>query len=264
MNGTTIKSIAHELVPELALMVVVAIILAMLGPFGTWQAPFGRRLISWSVFALGGYACFRPVILAGDALAKQSALPRWLTIGMACLLASMPTTLIVAAVFSNFRLEALRASDLLNLYSQVLIVGATVTAVQLLLGHRVPSKQAPVAEEAPLASSAPIEPTSTSTLLDQLPLHLRRDILCLQNEDHYVRVHTSAGSVLLLMRLRDAVAQLAAVNGEQVHRSWWVARAAVRDVVRTDRRVMLRLTNELEIPVARSAIPMLRERGWLA
>lgn len=47
-------------------------------------------------------------------------------------------------------------------------------------------------------------------------------------EDRYLRIHTDGGSDLILMRLRDAVGELAGADGLQVHRSFWVARAAVR------------------------------------
>ena len=85
----------------------------------------------------------------------------------------------------------------------------------------------------------------------------------MENEDHYVRAHTATGSTLLLMRLRDAVLELEEVEGARVHRGWWVARAAVAEVVRRERAVSLRLVNGLEVPVARSALPELRAAGWL-
>ena len=94
----------RKLTLELSIMVGIALLLAVLGPFGTWQAPFALRLINWAIFTLGGYACFKPVILAGDALAAQSSLPRWAAIGVACLLASMPTTLIVAGTLVRLSL----------------------------------------------------------------------------------------------------------------------------------------------------------------
>ena len=87
--------------------------------------------------------------------------------------------------------------------------------------------------------------------------------MCVENEDHYVRVHTVSGSALVLMRLRDAIAQLDAIDGAQVHRGWWVARGAVAAVVRSDRRIALRLVDGREVPVSRSAAPDLRARGWI-
>ena len=51
--------------------------------------------------------------------------------------------------------------------------------------------------------------------------------IALQGEDHYVRIHTALGSELVLMRLGDAIQELDGLEGERVHRSWWVARRAV-------------------------------------
>jgi DNA-binding LytR/AlgR family response regulator len=100
--------------------------------------------------------------------------------------------------------------------------------------------------------------------LDMLPSHLGRALICLENEDHYVRVHTALGSALILMRMRDAVAQLHGADGERVHRGWWVSRHAVAEVVRRERNISLRLTDGREVPVARANVATLRARGWLA
>jgi len=97
-----------------------------------------------------------------------------------------------------------------------------------------------------------------------LPPHLREGLLALEMEDHYVRAHAAAGSALILLRMRDAVAELGDVDGLQVHRSWWVARSAIERIARDGRAVTLQLKGGLRAPVARNSLPMLREAGWLA
>jgi hypothetical protein len=102
---------------------------------------------------------------------------------------------------------------------------------------------------------------------DRLPLSIRaQPIIALQAEDHYLRVHTSQGSTLILLRLSDAVAELqadpAAPAGAQTHRSWWVAQSGVRAIARADGRAMLTLTNGIEAPVSRSHYKTLSARGW--
>ena len=82
-------------------------------------------------------------------------------------------------------------------------------------------------------------------------------------EDHYVRVHTALGSELVLMRLRDAMAHVAEIEGRQTHRSWWVARGAVEDVVREGRNIRLVLARGIEAPVSRAQVSELKEAGWL-
>jgi DNA-binding LytR/AlgR family response regulator len=82
-------------------------------------------------------------------------------------------------------------------------------------------------------------------------------------EDHYLRLHTSKGQDLILMRLADAVAELDGIEGAQVHRSWWVAREAITDAKRGDGRATLTLRDGAEVPVSRTYAGMLRERGWI-
>jgi DNA-binding LytR/AlgR family response regulator len=78
-----------------------------------------------------------------------------------------------------------------------------------------------------------------------------------------VRAHTARGSDLVLMRMRDAVEALSGVDGLRVHRSWWVARAAVAGVERQDRSLRLVLQNGLKVPIPRERIADLREAGWI-
>ena len=89
-------------------------------------------------------------------------------------------------------------------------------------------------------------------------------MLALSSEDHYVRAHSDISTTLILIRLRDAVAELgSAAEGMQVHRSWWVSRAAVTGHKRSDRAMRLILRNGLEVPVSRERIPLLKASGWL-
>ena len=248
---------------EIGVMIAIACACAMAGPFGTFALPLRVRLIEWLVFALGGYAFFRPVVAGGEALAARARLPRLAAMAFACLLAAMPTTLLVAAVFAGGALARVTLADLGGLYPAVLLVGALTTAIQLLVHARragAPGEAVPPAEP---AEPEPEPEPATISFADRLPPALGADLLALENEDHYVRAHTALGSALILMRMRDAVAELGAIEGLRTHRSWWVARAAVERVVRRDRAVALRLVNGLEVPVARNEVPALRAAGWL-
>ncbi len=78
-----------------------------------------------------------------------------------------------------------------------------------------------------------------------------------------MRLHTALGSDMILMRMRDAVGELEGLPGLQVHRSWWVARAAVTGHAVEGRRLSLRLSNGMVVPVARDVAPRVRAAGWL-
>lgn len=100
--------------------------------------------------------------------------------------------------------------------------------------------------------------------LARLPAKLKgAELFAVQAEDHYLRLHTSLGQDLILMRLGDAIAELEGLEGAQTHRSWWVAKEAVADVARLDGRAVLTLKDGAEVPVSRGFAKELRTAGWL-
>jgi DNA-binding LytR/AlgR family response regulator len=97
-------------------------------------------------------------------------------------------------------------------------------------------------------------------LIGRLPSHVRGQIIALEMEDHYVRVHTDRGSALVLLRLSDAMAEVATIAGRQVHRSWWVADGAIEHFERVGRAGQIRLSNGLTAPVSQRYLRELDER----
>ncbi len=99
--------------------------------------------------------------------------------------------------------------------------------------------------------------------LKRIPNGIAGDLLCLRTEDHYLRIHTTAGSDLILFRLKDALAELDGADGMQVHRSYWVARDAIAAIERKGRKTILVLENGLHVPVSESFLPAVRDANWL-
>jgi hypothetical protein len=129
----------------------------------------------------------------------------------------------------------------------LICLGASVLGV--LVNRRIPSTE---------ASATPPK------FLERLPLKLRGgEVWAVEAEDHYLRLHTSKGQDLILMRLSDAVAELEGIEGAQVHRSWWVARDAIADARRGDGRATLTLKDGSQVPVSRTYAAMLRDRNWI-
>ncbi len=90
-----------------------------------------------------------------------------------------------------------------------------------------------------------------------------KDVLALQAEEHYVRIYSRDGAELVHYRFGNAVNEMPAELGLQVHRSWWVAGSAVRSAKRGSRRWQLDLSNDVAVPVSDSYVKAVRERGWL-
>lgn len=102
-----------------------------------------------------------------------------------------------------------------------------------------------------------------AAIFERLKPRLRQSQLyALSAEDHYVRVITSKGDELVLMRLTDAVKELGHLTGLQVHRSWWVAEAGVKTVKKTDGKISLELHSGQTAPVSRTNNKIVREAGW--
>ncbi|MCP5383993.1 MAG: LytTR family transcriptional regulator DNA-binding domain-containing protein [Sphingomonadaceae bacterium] len=251
-------------------MSVIGVVMALIGPFGSFDDPLAIRLMVWLALAYAGYCIYAPMGWVVDRLHQSLALPRaglWIA---AIVIATIPMTLIVWSVgqlgYPSFRLPS--AETFLIQYAYVFVVGAGITAVFNMIQRPDGSMRF---DEKPDEGSggrapppaAPDTSTDASRFLDRLPAHLGTDLLALEMEDHYVRAHTALGSELVLMRLRDAMAELDGIEGMQVHRSWWVARHAVEDVQREGRSVRLVLPRGIIAPVSRANVAVLKDAGWI-
>lgn len=247
---------------ELLVAVTVGSVLGLLGPFETYRLGIGPRLAYWIFMIVAGQAIFRPTLIASDWLAEESGMPRWAATCLAIAIASLPMTLLVAWLFTGFDLSrALHFAGLPVLYAQVLLISVLTYSV-----YRAMFRDDVAASLVPQPLIEPDHPTqidgSESRFDARLPASFG-PLLALSSEDHYVRAHGETATILILIRLRDAIAELdPAVEGMQVHRSWWVSREAVTDHKRSDRALRLVLRNALEVPVSRERISVLKSSGW--
>nr|WP_258571113.1 LytTR family DNA-binding domain-containing protein [Flavimaribacter sediminis] len=97
--------------------------------------------------------------------------------------------------------------------------------------------------------------------MKRLPVELRGKLQYLTVQDHYVEVVTDKGSYLVLMRLGDAIAETAPVEGLRIHRSHWVALSAVGRIRREGDRLLVETVGGAVLPVSRSHRAALREAG---
>jgi hypothetical protein len=101
-------------------------------------------------------------------------------------------------------------------------------------------------------------------LLRRLPVHIGHDIVCLRAREHYTEVVTSAGQALIYMRFSDAMALAeAGIEGAQLHRSFWVARRAVKAAERENGRLVFVLGDGTRIGVSRTYLAQVREQFGL-
>jgi hypothetical protein len=237
---------------DLSVAVFIGLTLAFIGPFGSYDRPLEARLLTCLGYGLAGSAVFWPSVRLGLRLGARAGLPDAFAAVMALAAASAPVALVVWLI-SPLVNPGRHSTGAMTLYFSVL-------ALALPLGFAV-LFVARWAEPRPMVDATP-DPVRPR-LLARLPGRLGQEVIALQAEDHYVRVHTVLGSDLLLMRFADAVAEAEGIDGLRVHRSWWVAKAAVVSAKAEGRRAVLTLTTGLEVPVTRESVPEVRRAGWL-
>lgn len=250
---------------------IAALLMTMTGALGTGAVGTPTRLAYWLGIMLTGHFIGTGVTAVVWQWRRFADRP-WLEGSIVAVGISAPMTAVVlAGSVLVFGFAPADANSLANFYLIVLAITAVLTALSYALGRpaaaraRADDRLAP-ADPAPLA--APSEPMSAPArprLADRLPPALRAATIdALEAEDHYLRVHTDAGSDLVLMRMGDAIAEMDAVEGARTHRSWWVRRAAVTAVDRADGRATLTLRGGLKVPVSRTQARELAALGWFS
>ncbi len=224
--------------------------LALIGAFGSGQAPLPMRLIYWVGLCVAGAVVGTGVSQLIGRDGRADARP-WLYGGLIAIGITLPFTVVVWLVTELMFHGPPRPQALPVYLAPVFIITTAMTGLNFLVQRRPTETHA-----APVGAPAP-------RFLDRLPPRLRgARIHAVEAEDHYLRLHTSKGEDLILMRLSDAVAELEGIEGAQTHRSWWVARDAVEDARRGDGRATLTLRGGVEAPVSRAYAKALREAGW--
>ena len=88
-------------------------------------------------------------------------------------------------------------------------------------------------------------------------------LIRLNMRDHYLEAHTCRGMQLIHMRFTDAVSALDGFNGLQIHRSHWVNRDEVTELVKHGGKMFFKMSDGAEIPIARSKLKHLKQLGVL-
>ena len=101
------------------------------------------------------------------------------------------------------------------------------------------------------STDAPDERPTGAAFLSKVPPELGTDIVALSAELHYLRVYTRQGDTLILYAFGRAVEQLDESLGQQIHRSHWVAYAAIEEIERKGEGGRIRVTGGTWLPVSR-------------
>jgi hypothetical protein len=245
-------------------MILAIVLLAVSGPFGTFQSfNIGQRVGYWAVMVVGSYLVGQAAATFFLELLREQIDRKWPRVLLAGLLASLPVTMGVLLV-NGVAYQHVGVADSLSIWMYTTLVTLAVVVVFVSFGELMGGAQANQTEGvAPAAAETPppMQAAATPPVLERVPLPQRGRLLALTVEDHYVDIVTDRGKTLVLMRLADAIREAAPVPGLQIHRSHWVALDAVRRTERSDGKTTVELSNGLRLPISRGYMAMARDAG---
>lgn len=241
---------------SIAVPLAAAAFLTLTDAFGLEILPLGERFLYWLLLLGMGHVGSLAIRTSLDRM--QLSPSRLVLAGLLrAILLSLPVTLVVWLVTAAAVSEPWRTARLPDFYLPVLVVIAAMVCINQLVQRR------PIETHATDASAGTVQSGPQAAILARLPHKFRGAKLhAIQAEDHYIRLYTSAGSDLVLLRFSDALAELRGLEGAQVHRSWWVARDAVESSRREDGKLFLVLRDGTKAPVSRTFTRALHAEGW--
>lgn len=232
---------------------VVGVIMAISGGFGASGEPVLVRLAYGEGLVLLGVALGfigSRLVIPGPWFETRPVV----SAAIMTAVVGLPMSLIAALIAAGRGGQPLSLSVLSDIMATTLVTTAGIIMLAFLVQART------VAETHVAAADAP-----PARFLARLPPRLAgAQLRAVQAEDHYLRVHTSQGEDLILMRLADAVVELEGIEGARTHRSWWVARDAVEAAERAEGRAVLTLRGGLRAPVSRAYAKPLADAGWFS
>ena len=242
----------HAWLVELTIFAAAGVVLGVIAPLGTGDQVFGVRLGYWLSCLVGGGI----IGILVDRLPPLALKPIALRVLLVSLMMTPPVTIWVLAVNHVFLGDEM-LGHLGRLSWQVFAISLPLMTVRALV-HRAPV----IKTETRTVVETPL-PEAEAAFRRRLSARRRyATLIAVEAHDHYLRVHTDQGSELLSMRFSDALKDLERVAGYRVHRSWWIAAAAIEAVRWGRGSGEAQLRNDVVAPVSRRFASVLRDAGW--
>lgn len=250
-----------------ATILIVGIVFAVVGPFGTANAmPFIRRLAFWLLLHATAFSIASVVIVLIVSCFDGVGSNRLVMMMVGAAIAAVPIGLAVEALQAGFTDKAMSVASALEQIKVSFLLSPLLCALTYLTmrapppapEHSTPIVSYPLdARDASLGSSTSMTLAATSdepsppAILSRLKPHNRGKLLRLSVQDHYTEVVTSRGRELILLRFADALNEIGSVEGHRIHRSHWVANEHVAFIKRDKSRLLVVTATGAELPVSR-------------
>lgn len=235
------------------ILLAIGAFLAFINPYNaTGDLSYPLALAYWTGMIIAGGVTAELCMSLYERIRPQG--PVWGMLATGALTSAFSVTAFILFIEINFQ-GPVPMTYWPRLYGLVLVISIAIT----LIGYITSMAFDPKPED----QTANTNPTAT--FMARLPVKYRTATLhAIASEDHYLRVYTSLGEELILMRLADAEQELSGADGLRVHRSWWVAKAGVTDERKDNGRSFLILPSGIEVPISRSYRAKAKEAGFIS
>ncbi len=240
------------------LLTVVVFLLILVKPFGLDQISL-ETIGYWIIICIEGFCLYASIFYFGEKYLLALKLPYPLVLILLALVAGFLMCFVVTFTISvYFDVPTEYWARLPVLFPQTLIIGGVLICVSMVRDY--------IKHQNDLLNKNRQEKKKQDSLykfMQKLPKELRGELLCLEMDDHYIKVHTDKGRHMLLMRMKDAITELEGHKGLQAHRSWWVSENAIMSSVKEGRNTFLNLKSDIIVPVSRTYLPEFKVRNLL-
>lgn len=236
--------------PVLPVAALAAVaVMGIVGAFGTGAMPPAMRFGFWLVLigwnAVKWQAWFAWRVHEPEDWARAAAL--------GALLINLPLPLEIAATLSLFGVST--GPVAWKVWVEAAAISGAIFAVMLVLAAR---------ERRGREALRQLPRIAPDGVLNRAGIREPSQLAGVEAEDHFCRLHLADGrSLLVHARFGDALAELRALDGAQVHRGAWAAAPAVKGAIRADRRWRIELTGGARVPVSARFVADAKARGWL-
>ncbi len=257
----------QNLFHDLVVMSVIGIFIGFLSPFGMDRLPLLLSISYWVSTCLCGYFVYMPITQLGEWILSPVIAIHWLRFAISALIASVVMSFVVPVInWLFFTVPLDYSTQFWLIFPKAIIIGTVLSIATIIKDHmqrqQVMLKESEQKIEQIQENDDDKVEQQLQQFIEQLPVEKRGQLICLEMSDHYLKVHTDKGHHLLLLRFKDALSMLDLVDGMQTHRSWWIAKNAVKSVKRDGRKIILVMNNQLEVPVSKTYLDEVKNQHF--
>lgn len=240
---------------------VLIVIFAWMEPVGTAGMSFGKGLIFWTI----QISILMPLLIyiqhfASHYVTLKSSQTAWIQTALSGVITSLlfvPVAYFLDTLFAIPEDET-SISLLHGLLDEALGVVLPVTVTWLALNAPwilqldFSKKDSELTNQKINPQAQPRELSEQpSRFLQELRNRASGELISISSELHYVRVVTTEAEIMFLYNLKDAIGELPANAGMQIHRSHWVSKSHIKGLSKRNGNAECTLSNGKKLPVSR-------------